>query len=71
VGGLGGRVHHCSALSGSIPPIRLRRNGGGGVWGVSTFFSTFFLSYVINPRICHRLVGYIEEEVRRQPQASG
>lgn len=22
----------------------------------------FFLSYLINPKICHRLVGHIEEE---------
>ncbi|GAB5029891.1 alternative oxidase [Nannochloropsis oceanica] len=26
------------------------------------FFNVFFLSYLINPKICHRLVGHIEEE---------
>lgn len=31
-----------------------------GVQGA--FFTTFFLAYFVNPRICHRLVGYIEEE---------
>lgn len=31
-----------------------------GVQGA--FFTTFFLAYFVNPKICHRLVGYIEEE---------
>jgi len=26
------------------------------------FFNMFFLAYLISPRFCHRLVGYIEEE---------
>ena len=26
------------------------------------FFNGFFLAYVISPRICHRFVGYLEEE---------
>ncbi|KAJ5956130.1 hypothetical protein N7501_010409 [Penicillium viridicatum] len=26
------------------------------------FFNGFFLSYLISPRICHRFVGYLEEE---------
>ena len=26
------------------------------------FFNVFFLAYLVNPKICHRLVGYIEEE---------
>ncbi|THH11665.1 hypothetical protein EW145_g505 [Phellinidium pouzarii] len=26
------------------------------------FYNIFFLSYLINPRICHRFVGYLEEE---------
>ena len=31
-----------------------------GAQGV--FFNFFFLAYLISPRFCHRLVGYIEEE---------
>ncbi|CAG8930480.1 unnamed protein product [Penicillium salamii] len=31
-----------------------------GAQGV--FFNGFFLSYVMSPRICHRFVGYLEEE---------
>jgi hypothetical protein len=26
------------------------------------FFNGFFISYLISPRICHRFVGYLEEE---------
>lgn len=26
------------------------------------FFNSFFLAYIISPRICHRFVGYLEEE---------
>jgi hypothetical protein len=26
------------------------------------FFNFFFLSYLVSPRFCHRLVGYLEEE---------
>lgn len=26
------------------------------------FFNSFFVAYLINPRICHRFVGYLEEE---------
>lgn len=26
------------------------------------FFNGFFLAYLISPRICHRFVGYLEEE---------
>ena len=31
-----------------------------GAQGV--FYNGFFLSYLIAPRICHRFVGYLEEE---------
>ena len=31
-----------------------------GAQGV--FFNGFFLSYLMSPRICHRFVGYLEEE---------
>lgn len=30
--------------------------------GQGVFFNTFFLAYLINPKICHRFVGYLEEE---------
>ena len=26
------------------------------------FFNLYFVSYLINPKICHRIVGYLEEE---------
>lgn len=26
------------------------------------FFNLYFLSYLLSPRICHRIVGYLEEE---------
>ena len=26
------------------------------------FFNSFFMVYVVNPKACHRFVGYIEEE---------
>lgn len=29
------------------------------------FFNGFFLAYVISPRVCHRFVGYLEEEAVR------
>ncbi|OUS47636.1 alternative oxidase-domain-containing protein [Ostreococcus tauri] len=29
------------------------------------FFNAFFLSYLISPRVCHRFVGYLEEEAVR------
>jgi len=31
-----------------------------GAQGV--FFNSFFVAYLINPRVCHRFVGYLEEE---------
>ncbi|KAJ5460639.1 Alternative oxidase [Penicillium daleae] len=37
--------------------MRLMVLGAQGV-----FFNGFFLSYLISPRICHRFVGYLEEE---------
>ncbi|CAI7658060.1 unnamed protein product [Penicillium glandicola] len=37
--------------------MRLMVIGAQGV-----FFNGFFLSYLISPRICHRFVGYLEEE---------
>ncbi|KAL3447851.1 alternative oxidase-domain-containing protein [Aspergillus insuetus] len=32
-----------------------------GAQGV--FFNDFFFSYLISPRVCHRFVGYLKEEV--------
>lgn len=26
------------------------------------FFNLYFLAYLVNPKICHRIVGYLEEE---------
>lgn len=37
--------------------MRLMLLGGQGV-----FFNLFFLSYLVMPRVCHRFVGYLEEE---------
>lgn len=37
--------------------MRLMVLGAQGV-----FFNGFFLSYILSPRICHRFVGYLEEE---------
>ena len=37
--------------------MRLMVLGAQGV-----FFNGFFLSYLVSPRICHRFVGYLEEE---------
>lgn len=37
--------------------MRLMVLGAQGV-----FFNGFFLSYLMSPRICHRFVGYLEEE---------
>ncbi len=31
-----------------------------GAQGV--FFNALFVSYVVSPKICHRFVGYLEEE---------
>ena len=31
-----------------------------GLQGV--FFNSFFLAYLLNPKFCHRFVGYLEEE---------
>lgn len=37
--------------------MRLMVLGAQGV-----FFNGFFISYLVSPRICHRFVGYLEEE---------
>lgn len=39
------------------PFMRLMVLGAQGV-----FFNAFFIAYVLSPRICHRFVGYLEEE---------
>ncbi|CAF5163064.1 unnamed protein product, partial [Rotaria sp. Silwood1] len=30
--------------------------------GQGVFFNAFFLTYLLSPRICHRFVGFLEEE---------
>lgn len=42
------------------PLFRLAVLGAQGV-----FFNLFFLSYLLSPKICHRFVGYLEEEAVR------
>lgn len=42
------------------PLFRLAVLGAQGV-----FFNLFFLSYILSPKICHRFVGYLEEEAVR------
>jgi hypothetical protein len=29
---------------------------------INLFFSAFFITYLISPKICHRFVGFLEEE---------
>ncbi|KAJ5596252.1 Alternative oxidase [Penicillium hetheringtonii] len=45
--------------------MRLMVLGAQGV-----FFNGFFVSYLISPRICHRFVGYLEEEARLRTASS-
>ncbi|CAF3387933.1 unnamed protein product [Rotaria socialis] len=46
--------------------LELRQPGwlfrGFVLLGQGAFFNAFFLTYVISPRICHRFVGFLEEE---------
>ncbi|KAI9926726.1 hypothetical protein ASPWEDRAFT_187989 [Aspergillus wentii DTO 134E9] len=53
------RMHLLTFLKLAEPGLfmRLMVLGAQGV-----FFNGFFLSYLISPRICHRFVGYLEEE---------
>lgn len=53
------RMHLLSFLNVARPGIfmRLMVLGAQGV-----FYNGFFLSYLFSPRICHRFVGYLEEE---------
>ncbi|KAK9478211.1 alternative oxidase-domain-containing protein [Lipomyces japonicus] len=53
------RMHLLSFLKLTNPGwfMRLMLLGGQGV-----FFNLFFVSYLIAPKICHRFVGYLEEE---------
>ncbi|CAF1477733.1 unnamed protein product [Rotaria sordida] len=32
------------------------------LWSQGVFFNTFFVTYLISPKICHRFVGFLEEE---------
>ena len=53
------RMHLLTFLKLAEPGLFMRAMvlGAQGV-----FFNGFFLSYLISPRICHRFVGYLEEE---------
>ncbi|KAL2362767.1 Alternative oxidase, mitochondrial precursor [Blastomyces dermatitidis] len=53
------RMHLLSFLKLAEPGwfMRLMVLGAQGV-----FFNSFFISYLISPRTCHRFVGYLEEE---------
>ena len=53
------RMHLLSFLKITSPGLFMRTLllGAQGV-----FFNGFFLSYLISPSICHRFVGYLEEE---------
>lgn len=53
------RMHLLTFMNLAEPSIfmRLMVLGAQGV-----FFNGFFLSYLMSPRICHRFVGYLEEE---------
>ena len=49
--------------------IRLREPGlafrAAVLVAQGVFFNTFFVAYVVNPKACHRFVGYVEEEAVR------
>lgn len=53
------RMHLLTFLKLAEPGLfmRLMVLGAQGV-----FFNGFFISYLLSPRICHRFVGYLEEE---------
>jgi hypothetical protein len=53
------RMHLLTFLKMAEPGLfmRLMVLGAQGV-----FFNGFFISYLLSPRICHRFVGYLEEE---------
>ncbi|KAL5527883.1 hypothetical protein ACEPAG_6684 [Sanghuangporus baumii] len=53
------RMHLMSFLAIKKPGIFMRALilGAQGV-----FYNLFFLSYLVSPRVCHRFVGYLEEE---------
>ncbi|CAF0848702.1 unnamed protein product [Rotaria sordida] len=46
--------------------LELRQPGwffrGMVLFGQGVFFNAFFLTYLLSPRICHRFVGFLEEE---------
>lgn len=53
------RMHLLTFMNLAKPGVfmRLMLLGGQGV-----FFNLFFVAYLIFPRVCHRFVGYLEEE---------
>eukprot|EP00005_Dracoamoeba_jomungandri_P004381 CAMPEP_0174257914 /NCGR_PEP_ID=MMETSP0439-20130205/7012_1 /TAXON_ID=0 /ORGANISM="Stereomyxa ramosa, Strain Chinc5" /LENGTH=181 /DNA_ID=CAMNT_0015341219 /DNA_START=777 /DNA_END=1322 /DNA_ORIENTATION=- len=53
------RMHLLTALQLKKPSLGFKIAVAGSQF---IFFNYFFLSYLIYPRFCHRLVGYLEEE---------
>ncbi|KGO76530.1 Alternative oxidase [Penicillium italicum] len=53
------RMHLLSFLKLAEPSQTMRLMVLGAQW---VFFSGFSLAYLISPQICHRFVGYLEEE---------
>lgn len=53
------RMHLLTFMKLAQPGVfmRLMLLGGQGV-----FFNIFFVAYLVFPRVCHRFVGYLEEE---------
>jgi len=53
------RMHLLTFMQLKKPSIIFR---GIVIVGQGIFFNLFFASYLLSPRICHRFVGYLEEE---------
>ncbi|KAK3312236.1 mitochondrial alternative oxidase [Apodospora peruviana] len=53
------RMHLLTFLQ-MYQPSRLMRFMVFAAQGI--FYNTFFISYLVSPKICHRFVGYLEEE---------
>jgi len=53
------RMHLLFAMNLKEPTkfFRLAVLGAQGIW-----YNFFFVSYVLSPKFCHRMVGYLEEE---------
>ncbi|ANB14959.1 hypothetical protein AWJ20_2578 [Sugiyamaella lignohabitans] len=53
------RMHLLTFMQLTNPGIFMR---GMLLIAQGVFFNSFFIAYLVNPRICHRFVGYLEEE---------